>query len=145
MQRTTDAFTIVSLPSATDMTPTQLLAMLVPDSALPLVVVILGILVIVGVVARQRALSLLIMGAIMLILTPFIESAFAALPWWIAIGIFLVVGLSMARGALALMLGTRAADHAVGHVAGYAIIATARGGFRAVQWMLRLLVRRGTA
>ena len=45
------------------------------------------------------------------VLTPFVESVLAALPWWVGISVLLFVGLQMSRVILEVLFGREAAGH----------------------------------
>lgn len=93
--------------------------LLLPDGALPLVVVVAGILVILGF--RQVGIGLLLTILLLPILTPFVENVVAQLPPWIPLIVILIVGLSILRAILSVILGSRAADHAIGILSADAI------------------------
>lgn len=88
---------------------------LLPDEALPLIVLGAGLAFILGF--RQAALGLLTLVMLLPVFAPFIEACFAELPPWVALVIIAFVGLAMLRGMVALLIGQRAADTMVGSLA----------------------------
>jgi len=97
-----------------------------PDEAMVLVIVAIGLALMLGLIRGRAALGLL--GAVVLVLLagPFIDALVAALPFWILLIVLLFLAVALFRGALSLLLGARAADEAVGNLAADVI----RGGFR---------------
>jgi hypothetical protein len=88
-----------------------------PDEALPLIVVGLGIALILGILTGRTMLGILGLVLLFPILSPFVESAMGSLPPWIALLILVIVGLSILRGLAALFIGQRAADTMTGNLA----------------------------
>ena len=88
-----------------------------PDTALPLVFVVVALLLILRLITPRAAG--MILGGLLLgsLLAPFLEVLFSHLPWWVSFGILLMIGISLVKGVLALFLGARAADHVAGSLA----------------------------
>ena len=108
-----------------------------PISAIPLIIVIIGLLIIVGAVRRRRAggwLGILLLGVIA---TPFVESAIVGLPLWILALIILSAFVWLARVALTFALG----EHAAGHVIGTAFVGLVKLVFLLLLLPFRLLSR----
>jgi cellulose synthase/poly-beta-1,6-N-acetylglucosamine synthase-like glycosyltransferase len=110
---------------------------LVPDSALPLVIVGVALALIVGVIKRRAAFSIIGFFVLSILLSPLFEVIFSMLPWWLTLLIGVGFAVAIARALMALVLGRRATDHMVGILAADAV----RGLFRAVFLPFRLLGR----
>ena len=115
----------------------RLLWLLMPDSALPLVIVGVALLLIVGVLSRGRAVSMI--GALVayLIFVPFSGVILAMFPWWVSPLLLVGFVMSVVRAASGLLLGDRASDHMVGILAADVV----RGLFKAFLFPFRLLAR----
>ncbi len=117
--------------------------MLMPDAAMPLVVLGVGLAVLFGFLRGRAALALLF-GLLVLpiLLAPFVETAMAELPAWISLAVLLLLLLAILRGVAALLIGRAAAAEMVGHIAAQAVIALFALPFRMVRWGFRLLTNR---
>jgi hypothetical protein len=115
----------------------RLIWLLLPDSAIPLLIVGVGLLLIVGVLSRGRAIS--IIGGLLayLIFAPFAGVLLALFPWWVSPLLLVVFVMSVLRAASALFLGERASDHMVGILAACVVMGT----FKAFLFPFRLLAR----
>lgn len=91
--------------------------MLLPDEALPLLILGVGFTMILGLLRGRAALGILLMLLLAPVLAPFVEALMGVLPPWISLIVLAVVGLSILRGLAALAIGTRAADTMVGSLA----------------------------
>ncbi len=105
---------------------TTLLWGLIPDEAIPLLIVGGALL---SIFVGRRVLGFVIPLLLSLLLAPFLEALVASLPWWLTLLMLLALGLALVRGALALFLGERATGHLVGSLA-----------TDVVRWGLRMLV-----
>lgn len=120
----------------------EALWVMLPDEALPLVVMATGLIMILGF--RQAALSILGMVLLFPILAPFVEALFGELPPWVSLVIFAFIGLAILRGLAALMIGQRAADTMVGSLAADVVRIVVGMLFfplRVTLWALRLIGR----
>jgi len=88
---------------------------LLPDEALPLVIMVAGLLMILGF--RRAGLSILGAALLLPMLAPFVEALFGELPPWVSLVILAFIGLAILRGLAALLIGQRAADTMVGSLA----------------------------
>ena len=87
----------------------------VPDEALPLLVVVSGLLVMLGF--RQIGLTLLLGVLLLPLLGPFIEVLVSAIPPWLVIALAALLILGVLRGIAGLLIGRGAADVLVGELA----------------------------
>ena len=94
-----------------------LLWTLIPDEALIIVIAGIGIALMLGVIRAKAALPMLGGIVLMVLLGPFVEALFLALPWWAIIAVVLVLCISLLRGLSNMLLGERASDHMVGILA----------------------------
>ncbi|MCZ2156412.1 MAG: hypothetical protein LC114_21325 [Bryobacterales bacterium] len=117
---------------------------LLPGEFLVLVIALAGLGVMVGLV-RIRAVGSLLGGIVlMLLLTPFIESFMASLPWWINLLVLVGLGWMLIQGFFRFVLGRGAADEMIGTLAADVVRAVLRGAFftllspfRIIGWLLR--------
>ncbi len=122
----------------------QWLWFFLPDEALVLVIVLIGLGLMVGLL-RGRAAGRLLGGIVLLLLlTPFIEMIVAELPWWIILLLLVAIGWAMLRAFVGFVLGAGAADEMIGTLAADVVRAAFRWGFflltlpfRFLGWMLR--------
>jgi hypothetical protein len=115
----------------------RLLWLLLPDSAIPVLIVGVALLLIVGVLSRGRAIG--IIGALLayLIFAPFVGLLLAMFPWWVSPLLLVVFVMSVLRAASDLLLGERASGHMVGILAAGVV----RGIFKTLLFPFRLLAR----
>lgn len=117
---------------------------LIPDEFLVLLIALAGLGVMFGLV-RIRAVGSLVSGTVlMLLLTPFIESFMATLPWWLNLLLLVGLGWTLIRGFFRFVLGRGAADEMFGTLAADVVRAVLRGAFltllspfRIIGWLLR--------
>ena len=124
----------------------NLLWALIPDEALILVIAAIGIGLILGLIRGRTAASLIGGIVLMVLLEPFVEGLFAALPWWITAALLVVFVLSLFRGLSSMVIGTRASDHMTGILAADFVRFCFVGSFRLLLMPFRLvgwLLRRG--
>jgi len=115
---------------------------LLPDEALPLVIMIAGLMMILGF--RQVAFSILGVVLLFPILAPFVEALLGELPPWVSLVILAFVGLAILRGLAALLIGQRAADTMVGSLAADVvriIVGILFFPLRVAWWAFRLIGR----
>ena len=91
------------------------LGALVPVEALPLVFIVAGICIIVGLYRLGGALILFVF--IDALLLPFLEPLFDQLPPWLLVLIAVLFFLGIFRELVALFIGKRAADTMIGSLA----------------------------
>jgi hypothetical protein len=90
---------------------------LIPDSAIPLIVVVIALAVMIRVVKPCKAVSILGFILLSVIATPFINAIFAILPLWLY-GLLLVgFFFSLLRAGIQLLIGRQATNHMVGALA----------------------------
>lgn len=104
----------------------ELLWAFLPDEALPVIIVGLGLALIIGIISRSVVFSIL--GTIILfaLLSPFIDALFDSLPLWLLLLSMLVVGFSL----LKLMMNTLFGREATGHFLGELLFAIFAMPFR---------------
>ena len=115
---------------------------LLPDEALPLIIMGAGLMIILGF--RRAGLSVLGAALLLPVLSPFIEALFGELPPWVSLVILAFIGLAILRGLAALLIGQRAADHMTGSLAADVVRVVVGMLFfplRAVWWAIRLFGR----
>jgi len=108
-----------------------------PDSALPLALVVGAFLVILGLTSARRVLGLVIGLALLPLLFPLFDRVFELLPWWVNVLVVLAIGLLLFRAISSLLIGQRAADHMTGNLAADVV----RGVLRLLTWPVRALAR----
>jgi hypothetical protein len=108
-----------------------------PDEALALVIIGIGLALIIGLIRGRAAMGLLGTVVLVLLAGPFIDALLDTLPGWMLFLLLLFVAVALFRGALSLLLGARAADEAVGNLAADVI----RVGFRLLFLLLFLPFR----
>lgn len=88
-----------------------------PDEAMVLVIAGVGLALILGLIRGRTALGVLGMVVLVLLAGPFIDALIAGLPSWVILLLVLFLALTLFRWVLSLLLGERAAGHAVGILA----------------------------
>jgi hypothetical protein len=91
--------------------------LLLPDEALPLVLVIAAFGVMFGLMRGRSFLGLVALIVFLPVLGLLLEQVLGALPPWVALLVLVAAGLSTVRALASLVLGARAADHMVGILA----------------------------
>lgn len=111
----------------------ELLLAFMPDEALPVIIAGLGLFLILGIISRSFAFSIL--GTIILfaLLSPFIDAMFDSLPLWLLLLIMLVAGFSLLRFVMSALFGREATGHFLGEVL-FAIFAMP---FRLLGYLIR--------
>ncbi len=116
-----------------------------PDSMMPVLVVVLAIGLIVGII-KPRALWLLLSTILVILLAgPFVESLFAGLPGLVSLAVLAVLGWVLFRWMISAVLGEEAAGHVIGTFAVRALSGLVRLiflPFRLVFWFTGALLRR---
>jgi len=104
-----------------------------PDSAIPLLVVVLGVVTVLGFVRVRKAAGILLMLALLPFISRLVEDVLSQLPPYVGWLIMLFFAANVARVVLEVFFGREAA----GHILGHAVI----GVFRGVGWILFGVVR----
>jgi hypothetical protein len=112
---------------------------LIPDEAIPVIVIIVGLLLILGLVRPRAAFGILGLLLLLPLLSPLIEALFEALPPWISFLVLAWVGLAILRGLATLFLGRGASDEMVGTLAAHLVIAVLLLPVRILRWAFRLV------
>lgn len=114
-----------------------------PDEALVLVVLGLGLALTLGLITGQAVLRTLGFLLLFPVIALFAGAILGNLPGWVSLLLAAAVGFSMLRFMAALLLGRRASDHMVGSLAAHTILSV----FRLVFLPLRVIgaVMRATA
>ena len=110
---------------------------LLPDSAMPLVIVAAALLLMVGVISRRKAFA--VVGGVVgcLAMGPYIDMFLRFLPWWVSPLLLVAFAVSVSRLAPDLILGKHAADHTIGILAADLI----RNAFQLLLFPFRMLSR----
>src|SRR5437667_12881860 len=95
----------------------NLLWFFLPDEAIVLVFVGIGLALIYGLIRGRQAASILGGIVIMLLLAPFAGALFNALPLWLTLILTVAICFSILRSFASLFLGSGAADHMIGALA----------------------------
>lgn len=114
---------------------------LLPISAMPLVIIGLGLAVIAGLIKPRSAGSIIGFLVASILLAPFFQALFDSLPWWVCLVLTIVFILSVLKAAARLMIGGRATDHVVGALTADAIRMFLRGLLFPFRVLGRLFVR----
>lgn len=115
----------------------NLLWFLLPDAALPLVIVGIAFALMFRVISGRTAISLIGGLALCLIAAPFIESFVASLPLWVILPVLFVLLMSLLRAAAGLLFGRAVGDYVMGELIADAL----RLAFKAAFWLLALPFR----
>jgi hypothetical protein len=115
------------------MRPSDLLWMLLPDDALPLVVAVLALVVIVGLVRPRRAVGILVMVAMLPVIGVLVDSVLAVLPWWATALLMVWLVSNAVKVVLELFFGREAA----GEILGRMVVGTAGLCFGLLLGLLR--------
>lgn len=110
-----------------------------PDQAMVLVFVGVGLALIVGLISRQAAFNVIGGVILLLVLSPFIDMLVDCLPTWMLLCLIVWVGLAMMRGLSNFVLGHRSTDHMVGILAADVVRGMFRIAFAPLRWVFRLL------
>lgn len=108
-----------------------------PDDAMPLLLVGVGLALLLGFIRPRQALGLVLGIVLVLLAGPLLDALFQALPLWLLILVLVWLGLYLFRSLLAIFIGERAAAEAVGSLAADVI----RFGFRLLFLPARILWR----
>jgi hypothetical protein len=117
-----------------------------PDEALPLLIVGVGLALMLGLISGRAALGLLGLLLLSPLLAPLIEELLGELPPWISLIILAFLALALFRGLAALILGQRAADAMAGNLAADLVRLMVRLLFLPLRigwWVVRILVNDG--
>ena len=92
----------------------SMLFALLPDNALVLVIMAIGIGLIIGIFSRKAAFGYMGMIILYALLSPFIDSLFDILPLWLVLLLLVVFILGILRVGLNIFFGKRSTDYFVG-------------------------------
>jgi hypothetical protein len=95
---------------------TSLLLTFIPDQALILVIVAVGIGLMIGLVSRSAAFGIISFIVLYLLISPFIGALLDILPLWLLFLLMVFFVLSIGRTVLSSLFGRRATGHFVGHL-----------------------------
>lgn len=95
----------------------SLLWAFLPDEALPLLIIGVGLAMILGILRGRAALGLLALFFLAPVIGAVVEALLVQLPPWLVWLLLAGLGLALLRGLAALVLGPRAADTMVGALA----------------------------
>ena len=115
----------------------RLLWLILPDSVIPLLVTGVALLLIVGLIARKKAVAIIGALLVYLIFAPFAGALLAIFPWWVSPLLLVIFVMSVVRAASSLVLGEPASDHMLGILAASLVM----GIFRSLLFPFRLLAR----
>lgn len=120
---------------------------LLPESLLPIIVVVLAFAVMFGFMSIGTALlTILALALAPALIDPMVDLAFELLPWWLLLLLGVALFFSMCRLIGAFVLGGRAYDHVVGHLTAVSILGVFRLLFLPLRiggWLLMRLFARG--
>lgn len=91
-----------------------LLFAFLPDNALILVLMVIGIGLMIGFFSRRLAFGYLGIVILYVMLSPFLDSLFESLPLWVVLLLLGFFFLTISRAVLNALFGRRATDHFVG-------------------------------
>src|SRR5687768_11795643 len=92
----------------------QLLWMWLPDEALVLVIVVVGLGVMLKLISLKSAGAALLGIAALILAGPFITALLDTLPWWVSAVIIAGAIIATVQGLMALLFGSRVTDRALG-------------------------------
>ena len=117
-----------------------LLLSLLPDEILPLLLGVGILAMLLGLLAPKTLLAFVGLFVLFSLLSPFIEDLIGGLSLWVQVLILGFFGLAILRGVFGLLLGARAGDTLVAHLA-YDLLRLpfrlVRGAFRLAFWPFR--------
>lgn len=108
---------------------------LVPEEAAPLLFVVAGLCLVIGL--KRWAVILFAAGAGAVVLPPMLAPLIDELPAWVAVGALLLLGFALLRAIAVLLLGKIAANHMVGIMAASIVMALFRLPFSMLRWLFR--------
>jgi hypothetical protein len=117
-----------------------------PDEALPLLIVGVGLALMLGLISGRAAFGLLGLFLFSPLLLPLIEALLGELPPWISLIILAFLALALFRGLAALILGQRVADAMAGNLAADLVRLMVRLLFLPLRigwWVIRTVVSDG--
>lgn len=117
----------------------NLLWFFIPDEAIPLLFVGIGLAVICGVINGRTACKILGGLLILLLATPFIVALVGALPIWVSVLIMVIVGIALLKAISSIFIGENSTDHMVGVLAADFVRSLVLLPFRAVGFIFRAI------
>ena len=110
---------------------------LLPDQAMVLVIMLIGLALMCGIASARRAFRMIGSIILFLLLSPFIGTLVDALPGWLLLGLIFVLGMSLLRAVSNFVIGRGATNEMVGNLAADLV----RFGLRSVFFVLTLPFR----
>lgn len=111
---------------------------LIPNQALILAPLVIGICLILGIVNRSKAFSIIGLLILIAMFRPFTSAIYHSLPLWAVILISVIAFLTLFRTISTLLFG----EEATGHILGEFLITLFSVPFRFVGYLFRLATRR---
>lgn len=115
--------------------------LLLPQEALPLLLVGGAVLVMFGIASIRTVLGALIVFALTPIFSPIVEALFGALPAWLALLCFVGLGFWCVQAIATTVMGRGAAEHMVGSLAADLVRFVLKSAFLPVRLVWRLITR----
>ena len=117
---------------------TDLVLAFLPNRMLPLAIIGVGLALIVGLVSRRRAASLVLIVVSIPVLDVIFNALLSVVPAWLLVLATCVLAVQILRSVLEFVVGR----HATGHILGAIVIGAGRLALRTLGFSLRLV---GTA
>jgi hypothetical protein len=114
---------------------------LLPQEALPLVIVVGGLAVMFRIASVRSVLGAVIGFALLPVLSPVIEALFRALPAWVSLLLFVGIGFSCLQAIATAVIGRRATAHMVGSLAADFVRFLLKVAFLPVRLVWRVIAR----
>jgi hypothetical protein len=123
----------------------SILWVLLPDEALPLLLVGAAVAVMLGLLRPRALVGLLGLCLLLPVIGAGLEVLLGQLPAWVSLLVLVGLGLALLRGLAALLIGTRAADTMVGTLAADVVRLVVMAVFglpiRLARWAIRLVTQ----
>ncbi len=87
-----------------------------PDGVLPVLIVFTGLALILGIVTRKAAFSFVGILILLALFTPFIESLFDSLPWWVSLLFMAAFVICIIKAVMHAIFGRAATAEFMGHL-----------------------------
>ncbi len=115
--------------------------LLLPQEALPLLLIGGAFLIVFGIASLRAVLGAVIFFAVIPVFSPVIEALFGALPAWVALLFFLGMGFWCLQAIATTVIGRGAAEHMVGSLAADLVRFLLKAAFLPVRLVWRLITR----
>lgn len=115
--------------------------LLLPQEALPLLLVGGAVLVMLRIASLRAVLGAVLFFALIPIFSPIIEALFGALPVWLALLFFVVMGFWSVQAIATTVMGRGAAEHMAGSLAADLVRFVLKSAFLPVRLVWRLITR----